>query len=408
MLDARIASALNKIIQNSHFKTKVSLEEQRAQKEDRFLRGSQIAYMIYDFFRSQEPTILSNHADLLTVVLRNDDIQELDSKWDEILLSMTKTHLMTSWKVCTNWEYVSLRNSKLCWNCTIWRFIRRKLDLIITDWRKWKKSIDQNLRMKSPEAKNGNYETNAVVKNQGTKQREQRSLGDCWQWKANGQCSKGDNCSFRHGTNMRAKATQPNPSPRSSTQQSVRHASRTKSPRSRSTSGKMARLPCKDYLKGTCTTPFCEKWHPPECLFYKSESGCRVGERCSYAHRQVDEQPSKRSKKEWWQKCSGHVENYTTIGLRISRYGAAEIFIDFAGRAQTCWSQSDVFDSLKPWYVTPAFETRIHRLEWVAKVILISVTPMLQNLRIGLKKRRNGKSDVPVKQRGNWRKISKN
>ena len=24
----------------------------------------------------------------------------------------------------------------------------------------------------------------------GTKQREQRSLGDCWQWKADGQCSK--------------------------------------------------------------------------------------------------------------------------------------------------------------------------------------------------------------------------
>ena len=32
---------------------------------------------------------------------------------------------------------------------------------------------------------------------------------------------------------------------------------------------------------------------------------------------------------------------------------------------------------------------------------------MLQNLRIGLKKRRNGKSDVPAKQRGSWRQISK-
>ena len=37
MLDAKIASALNKIIQNSQFKKKVSLEEQKAQKEDRFL-----------------------------------------------------------------------------------------------------------------------------------------------------------------------------------------------------------------------------------------------------------------------------------------------------------------------------------------------------------------------------------
>ena len=33
---------------------------------------------------------------------------------------------------------------------------------------------------------------------------------------------------------------------------------------------------------------------------------------------------------------------------------------------------------------------------------------MLQNLRIGLRKRRNGKSDVPVKQRGGWPKISQN
>ena len=28
-----------------------------------------------------------------------------------------------------------------------------------------------------------------------------------------------------------------------------------------------------------------------------NESGCRFGEKCSFAHRQVDEQPTKRSKK---------------------------------------------------------------------------------------------------------------
>ena len=39
VLDARIASALKKIIQNTRFKKKVSLEEQKAQEEDRFLRG---------------------------------------------------------------------------------------------------------------------------------------------------------------------------------------------------------------------------------------------------------------------------------------------------------------------------------------------------------------------------------
>ena len=68
-----------------------------------------------------------------------------------------------------------------------------------------KRSIVQDTRNKNFGARNGNYEKNAVVKNQGTKQRVQRSLGDCWQWKANGQCSKGDNCSFRHDVNERGK-----------------------------------------------------------------------------------------------------------------------------------------------------------------------------------------------------------
>ena len=44
LLDAKIASALNKIIQNSHFKKKVSLEEQKAQKEDRFLLAITLIY----------------------------------------------------------------------------------------------------------------------------------------------------------------------------------------------------------------------------------------------------------------------------------------------------------------------------------------------------------------------------
>ena len=93
------------------------------------------------------------------------------------------------------------------------------------------------------------------------------------------------------------KITQPKLSPRSSTRKSGRNASRTRNLRGRSPSGRMFRLPCKDYLKGTCTNSFCEKWHPPECLYYKTKSDCRFGEKCSFAHRQVDEQPSKRSNK---------------------------------------------------------------------------------------------------------------
>ena len=86
VLDAKIASALNRIIHNSHFKRRVSLEEQRARKEDRFHRGRQIACMICDYLRvTGIHDSVENYAVLFTIALRNDDIQEFDSKWDGII-----------------------------------------------------------------------------------------------------------------------------------------------------------------------------------------------------------------------------------------------------------------------------------------------------------------------------------
>ena len=115
-----------------------------------------------------------------------------------------------------------------------------------------------------------------MVKNQGTKQRGQRILGDCWQWETNGQCVKGDNCSFRHDINKRGKSSPSNPSPNSFMRQNERKPSRTRSPRGKSPSGRKSRWPCKDYLRGTCNNSFCGKWHPPECLYYKTKSGSAV------------------------------------------------------------------------------------------------------------------------------------
>ena len=80
MLDAKIASALNK----THFKKKVSLEEQKAQEEDRFLRGRHIDFMIYDYSRvtGTHETILE-YADLVSINPRNENVQEFDTRWDE-------------------------------------------------------------------------------------------------------------------------------------------------------------------------------------------------------------------------------------------------------------------------------------------------------------------------------------
>ena len=210
VLDARIASALNRIIHNTHFKRRISLEEQKAQKEDRFLRGIQIAYLIYEYFRvTGANDSVENYADLFSIGLRNDDIQEFDSKWDGILLSMTKTPPDDILQGLYNLRIRESEKLKTLLELYNMEIHQKKAG---PDYHRLKtmvkRCIEQNLRIKNFEARNKKYERNAVFKNPGTKQRVQRTLGE----------------------------------------------------------------------------------------FYKSESGCRLGEKCSYAHRQVDEQPRKRSK----------------------------------------------------------------------------------------------------------------
>ena len=149
------------------------------------------------------------------------DIQEFDSKWDGILLSLTKIppddileelyklRIRESEKLKTVLELYDLEIHKK----KIGPDYHRLKTMV-------KRNIDQEIRNKKFGASNVNFERNAVVKNRGTKQRVQRIIGDCWQWESNGQCSRGDNCS------LRGKMTQPNPSPNSFMRQNERNASR--------------------------------------------------------------------------------------------------------------------------------------------------------------------------------------
>ena len=171
LLDARLASALNKIIQNTRFKKKVSLEEMKAHKEDRFLRGRQIAYLICEYFRvTGADDSVENYADLFTDVLRNNDTQEFDSKWDEIPLSMPK---IPSDDILESLYKFRIRESeKLKTVLEVYKMeIHQKK--AGPDYHRLKtmekRSIEQNLRIDNFEARNGNYETNAVVKNQRAK-----------------------------------------------------------------------------------------------------------------------------------------------------------------------------------------------------------------------------------------------
>ena len=87
-LDAMIASALKRLLdKHIHFRQRVSVEEQRAQKYERFLRGRQIAFMIYEHFRATGAhEAVQRDSDLFSIRLQHDDVQDFDVRWDQALL----------------------------------------------------------------------------------------------------------------------------------------------------------------------------------------------------------------------------------------------------------------------------------------------------------------------------------
>ena len=141
--------------------------------------------MIYEYFRvTGANDSVENYADLFTIVLRNDDIQEFDSKCDEIL-SMTKIppdDILEGLYKLRKRESEKLKTVLELYDLEI------HLKKAGPDYHRLKtmvkRSIEQDIRNRNFGIRNGIFEKNAVVKNQGTKQRVQRILGDCWQWKA--------------------------------------------------------------------------------------------------------------------------------------------------------------------------------------------------------------------------------
>ena len=106
-----------------------------------------------------------------------DHIQEFDSKWDEILLSMTQVpsdDILESLYKLRIRESEKLKTVLELYNMEIHQ---KKAGL---DYHRLKTMVKRSIEY-SPtneqffEARKGNYERNAVVKNQGTKQRGQKN-----------------------------------------------------------------------------------------------------------------------------------------------------------------------------------------------------------------------------------------
>ena len=319
MLDARISSDLNKIIQNSDFKKKISLEERKAQKEDRFL--SRKTDRLHDL------RLLSSHWCLWYRSSLRWSILNYFSQWwcsgirydlgwkfiiydqdpsDDVMESQFKLRTRESDQLKTVLELCDLEMHR-----KISKPDYQKLKTVV------KRSIVHKLRSRNFDAGNERIETGAVVTIRRGQRGVERWPEDCYQWKAKGQCSRGDSCSFWHDDNKRAKST-PKSAPHLWTTDRNgwwKYIEKKESERPES-------------MWEVCSTTvqrLHQRWVHETILWLLASSRMsilqnRIGMRirwkvlvCAQAGWRSIQQKTGGG---WWQKCSGCIERCTTIGLR--------------------------------------------------------------------------------------------
>ena len=334
---ARIASALNRIIHNTQFKRKVSLEEQKAPKEDRFFRGRHIAYLGLRVFPGHWSQRFCRELYRL--------IYNRSSKWwySGIRFAMGRNSTINDANSIW-WHLGRIVQTK---NTRVWETqdrigIVQHGDSPEESWT-WLSQIED-----SGEKKYRAESTNKLFLGQ------KRKL-----WKEHrGQESGGKTAWTKDSRRLLAVESQRAVFWKETIVVFVRisisvqnwhsrillrvlSCSRMREmhrepevPEAEAQVGKMARLPCKDYFKRTCTNSILWKVAPSSKLVLQVREWLQdLVEKCSNAHRQVEEQPSKRSKQNGDKSASSHIEKSMSLHDRTVR----DLFWTLTHQVQDNW-----------------------------------------------------------------------
>ena len=123
--------------------------------------------MIYDYFRvtGAHDTVL-DYADLFSVTLRDDNVQEFDTRRDEILLSMSK---IPSDSVLMSLNKMKIHESEQLKTVLELYDMEVHQKISMPNYQQLKTMVkrrkDQKLRSRNFDAGHGRIETGAVVKN---------------------------------------------------------------------------------------------------------------------------------------------------------------------------------------------------------------------------------------------------
>ena len=121
--------------------------------------------MICDYFRvTGAHDTVPDYVDFFSITLRNDDDQDFDTTWDEILLSMTKIPSDDVLESLYKLRILDSDQPKTVLELYDMKF-HQKISMSNYQKRKTmvKKSIDEKLRLRNFDARNEKIETGAVV-----------------------------------------------------------------------------------------------------------------------------------------------------------------------------------------------------------------------------------------------------
>ena len=265
-------------------------------------------------------TVLDN-ADLFSVTLHDNNIQEVDTRWDEVLLSMSK---IASDDVLESLYTLRIRESVQL--KTVFEFSKMEIHQKVSMPNDQKlKTMVQRLRSETPitnlwrqAQENWNRSTGQESKDIRWRWSRKRYLLPVERKKAN--VRRETTCSFRHDCNDHAQK----PTPKAATLSDPsmtrgRSVSRNRSIRGKSNHGAILRERCRYYS---------EYWHPPECQFYKTETGRKAGAKGwrttkQKAHKKaiIPTKGKKVTAKMLWL-----LWNCTTIGLCLARLCGSQDF----------------------------------------------------------------------------------
>ena len=198
--------------------------------------------------------------------------------------------------------------------------------------------------------------------------------------------------------------TQPNPSPSSFMQQSEQKSSRTGSPRGKNPSGGMFRLPCKGYLKRTCTNSVKSGTLQNACST-RPRVAVGLGKSGLMHTVRLMNSPAKGLKRmvtkvQWL--CWKFHDNLGCVCQDMEPPKSSSILR----------KSSDMRKPIRRVKFTKAvarhayIRDQNHSLGLICPGVPHQRSHNAQNLRIGLRRRQSGKSDGPAKQRGSWPKLS--